>query len=112
MSAESAAGVLSLTGDIIAAGAALAGLILVYLGSVATGYAGFDATQQESVRAPFQRRAWFAVVGVVLAIAASGAAVFGKWLLNICLAGTSVILLSLALIWVVVSAVLIAFEVR
>jgi hypothetical protein len=46
MNAEGAAGVLGLTGDVIAAGAALAGLILVYLGSVASEYAGFDATEQ------------------------------------------------------------------
>jgi hypothetical protein len=60
-------GVLGLTGDVIAAGAALSGLILVYLGSVAAGYAGFDAAAQRTVRTSFQRRAWFAVVGVVLA---------------------------------------------
>jgi hypothetical protein len=112
MSAEGAAGVLSLTGDVIAAGAALAGLILVYLGSVATGYAGFDPAAHRTVRASFQRRAWFGVVGVVLAITASGAALFGKWLSNICLAGTSVVLLALALIWVVATAVLIALEVK
>jgi hypothetical protein len=65
MSAEGVTGLLSLTGDVIAAGAALAGLILVYLGSVATGYAGYERTQQGTVRASFQRRAWFGVVGVV-----------------------------------------------
>ncbi len=112
MSAEGAAGILSLTGDVIAAGAALAGLILVYLGSVASGYAGFAATEQRSVRASFQRRAWFAVVGVALAIAASGTALLGKWLSQICLAGSSVVLLALAFIWVVATAVLIAFEVK
>jgi hypothetical protein len=109
---EHGTGVLGLTGDVIAAGAALAGLILVYLGSVATGYATFERTQQGAVRASFQRRAWFGVVGVVLAIAASGTAVLGKWLSHVCVAGSSVILLALALIWVVVTAVLIALEVK
>jgi peptidoglycan/LPS O-acetylase OafA/YrhL len=112
MTAEGAAGVLGLTGDVIAAGATLAGLILVYLGSVAVGYAGFDPTAQPTVRASFQRRAWFSVVGVVLAISASGTAVLGKWLVNVCLAGGGAILLGLAFIWVVGTAVLIAFEVE
>jgi hypothetical protein len=106
------AGVLGLTGDVIAAGAALAGLILVYLGSVATGYAGFERTQQGAVRVSFQRRAWFGVVGVILAIAASGTAILGKWLSHVCLGGSSVILLALALIWVVGTAVLMALEVK
>jgi hypothetical protein len=112
MSAEGVGGIISLSGDVIAGGAALAGLILVYLGSVATGYSGFTAEQQRSVRTSFQRRAWFAVVGVVLSIAASGTAVLGKWLSNVCLAGSGAVLLSLALVWVVATAVLIAFEVR
>jgi hypothetical protein len=84
----------------------------VYLGSVAAGYAGFDAAAQRTVRTSFQRRAWFAVVGVVLAIAASGTALLGKWLSHVCLAGSSVVLLGLAFIWVVATAVLIAFEVK
>jgi hypothetical protein len=109
---EHEAGVLGLTGDIIAAGAALAGLILVYLGSITTGYAVFEKTQHGAVRASFQRRAWFGVVGIILAIAASGTAVLGKWLSHVCLAGSSVILLAFALIWVVGTAVLMAFEVK
>jgi hypothetical protein len=103
--------VLGLTGDVIAAGAALAGLILVYLGNVSAGYAGFARTEQGTVRASFQRRAWFAVVGIVFAIAASGAALLGKWLSQMCFAGAGVILLALALVWVVATATLIAFEV-
>ena len=62
----SAAGVLGLTGDVIAAGAALAGLILVYLGHVAAGYAGFDAAAQRTVRgddiAHQLHAAWGAIV--------------------------------------------------
>src|SRR6266540_1040124 len=109
---EHAAGVVGLTGDVMAAGAALAGLLLVYLGSVSAGYAGYAKTEQGSVRTSYQRRAWFAVVGVALAIAASGTAVLGKWLSHVCLAGASVVLMAAALVWVTVTAVLIALEVR
>ena len=43
-------GALSLTGDVIAGGAALAGLILVYLGNVATIFGIYEKTQQHAVR--------------------------------------------------------------
>src|SRR5689334_21806024 len=50
------------------AGAALAGLILVYLGAVANEYASFPKTDQSAVRSVFARRAWFAAVGIVFSI--------------------------------------------
>ena len=109
---EGLPGALSLSGDVIAAGTALAGLILVYLGSVAAGYASFETTQQPSVRSAYQRRAWFAVTGIILSIAASGTAIAAKWLANVCIAGASVVTLALALIWAAVTAILIALEVQ
>jgi hypothetical protein len=112
MGAEGATGVLSLTGDVIAGGAALAGLILVYLGSVSAGYASYDKQDRGPVRGSYQHRAWFAVVGITLAIAASGMALLGKWLSHICLAGSGVVFLALALVWVVATAVLVATEVK
>jgi hypothetical protein len=112
MEAEATQGVLSLGGDIIAAGTALAGLILVYLGSVANEYASFERTAQGAVRAAFTQRAWFAAAGVVLAISASGIAILGKWLNQSCLVGAAAVLLSLALLWSVLIAVLLAREVR
>jgi hypothetical protein len=87
-----------LAGDVIAAGTVLAGLILVYLGAVANEYASFPKTDQGAVRPMFMRRAWFAAVGIVLSIAASGIAVLGKWLGHSCLVGAAVILLALALV--------------
>jgi hypothetical protein len=112
MEAEGAKGVLTLAGDVIAAGTVLAGLILVYLGSVANEYAGFDKTAQGSVRIVFLRRAWFAAAGIILSIAASGIAILGKWLAQTCLVGASVVLLALALVWSVVIAVLLAAEIK
>ena len=101
-----------LAGDVIAAGAALAGLILVYLGAVATEYASFERTAQDAVRPTFMRRAWFAAAGVMLSIAASGIAVLGKWLGQVSLVGGSVVLLALALIWSAIIAILLAVEVK
>jgi hypothetical protein len=108
---EGAQGILNLTADVIAAGTALAGLILVYLGSVVAGYERFEKPQQPSVRPTYKRRAWFAVAGIVFSIGASGTAVLGKWLANVDLAGASVVILALALIWALITAFLIASEV-
>jgi hypothetical protein len=108
---EGAHGVFNLAGDVIAAGTALAGLILVYLGSVVAGYERFDKPQQPSVRPIYQRRAWFAVAGIVFSIGASGTAVLGEWLANSDMANASIVILALALIWAVITAFLIASEV-
>lgn len=105
-------GILPLGGDVIAAGAALAGLILVYLGSVANEYASFQTTDQSAVRSVFMRRAWFAAAGIVFSISASGIAILGKWLASACLLGVAVILLGLALAWSLIIAILLALEVR
>jgi hypothetical protein len=112
MGTEASSGALGLAGDVIAASAALAGLILVYLGAVASGYASFEKTQQGSVRASFQRRAWFAVVGILFSVAACGSAALAKWLANACVAGASLVLFALTLFWAALSAILIALEVK
>lgn len=112
MGESAGGGILTLGGDVIAASAALAGLILVYLGAVANEYARFPTTDQGAVRSVFMRRAWFAALGIVFSISASGVAVLGKWLTNNCLVGAAVILLALALVWSAVIAVLLAAEIR
>ena len=105
-------GALSLTGDVIAGGAALAGLILVYLGNVATIFGIYEKTQQHAVRKIYQRRAWFAFAGVSLAILASGLALAAKWIASGSLASASIVLLFLALIWAAIASFLIALEVK
>ena len=68
-----------IAGDVVAGSTALAGLLIVYLGSLATGYGSYDATQQGSVRAAYKRRAWFAFGGLTLALLSAASALFGKW---------------------------------
>jgi len=55
--------------------------------------------QQASVRRTFQTRAWLAFVGIIFAILAAVLALIGKWLNNQFIAGDSIILLLLALLW-------------
>jgi uncharacterized membrane protein len=65
-----AGGVLPLAGDIVAASAALAGFILVYLSALATAYANFDRAARNAVRDSFRSRAWFAFIGILLSVLA------------------------------------------
>lgn len=58
----------TLSGDLLSAGSALAGLILVFLGSTLNAYNGYDATQQGAVRPVFVRRAWLAFAGFGLSV--------------------------------------------
>jgi hypothetical protein len=46
--------------QVLAAGAALAGLLLVFLSNALAGYAGYSRTAQNAVRAQFRRRGWLA----------------------------------------------------
>ena len=105
-------GVLPLTGDIVAASAALAGFILVYLSAIATGYASFDRTARAAVRGSFRSRAWFAFIGIFLSVLASGVAALAKWQGSTFIAGVSLLLFAVALFWAVVSAALIALEIE
>jgi hypothetical protein len=97
---------LEVAGDVAAAGAALAGLILVYLGAVVASYASFDATAQKTVRARHQGRAWFAFAGLTLCLLSVSLALFAKWLAIGCMAVAALIILALALAWVLATAVL------
>jgi hypothetical protein len=69
----------SISGDIISAGTFLAGLILVYLGNLATGYGSYTADQQSAVRVKFRRKAAAAFWGVVISIISVAFALASAW---------------------------------
>jgi hypothetical protein len=110
MGEAEAGGVLPLAGDIVAASAALAGLLIVYLGGVASEYASFAKTAQASVRGSFQSRAWFAVGGVLFSVFACGSAALAKWQASPLVAGVSLFLFACTLFWSALSAVFIALR--
>ena len=68
----------SVASDVAAAGSALAGLILVYLGAVAVRYETLDPKDQSSARDIYRRHARRAFRGVVLALVATVAALAAK----------------------------------
>jgi hypothetical protein len=101
-----------LGGDVVAGATALAGLILVYIGSVAVGYGTYERQAQATVRSSFQFRAWFAFAGMTLAILAGMLGLVGKWLHNSCVAAAAIILLLLALVWGIIVALFTVREIR
>ena len=90
---------LSVSGEIVTAGTALAGLILIYIGALVTSYGSFAATEQKSVKGKFQQRAWLAFVGLVLSLLAATLAIIGKSVNDCCTANASVIVILAAFGW-------------
>ncbi len=96
---------LAVTGEVVTAGTALAGLILIYIGALVTGYGGYGATEQKSVKSKFQQRAWLAFIGLFLSLFASGLAIIGAWVSDGCTANASVMVLLAAFAWGAFTAV-------
>lgn len=90
---------ISIAGESVASATALAGLILVYLGSLVASYEGFQPQERRAVKSGFQRRAWVAFVGLIISLFAALLGVLGKWLPNECVADVSTVMLLLAFIW-------------
>jgi hypothetical protein len=69
--------------------AALAGFILVYLGALATAFAGFPKEDRRAVRPSSRYRAWFALIGILFCVFACGFAALAKWQASDVVAGFS-----------------------
>ena len=87
------------SGEVVTAGTALAGLILIYIGSLVTAFGSYQPTEQKSVRMKFLARAWMSFVGFFLALLSGALAVLGKWLPNPCMSNASVWILLAAFGW-------------
>ena len=98
------ASAIELGGDISAAAVALAGLLLVFMGAISASFDSYEKQEQGAVRARYQRRAWFAFIGFVLAILATALGLTGKWLHQEYAAISSIVCLALALVWSLLAA--------
>lgn len=99
-------------GDVVAAGSALAGLMLVYMGALSAGYSSYDPQEKRAVRPSYQSRIWFAFVGLVLNAISIPLGLAGKGLENLCAlyAGLGFLLFGTA--WLIAVAALTAREVK
>ena len=102
---------ITVAGEVVGAGTALAGLILVYLGAVAAGYDAYQPAEKRTVKSRFQKRALAAFVGFILALIAALLGVLGKWLPNGCIADAGVVLLIISFLWTSVLAFLTVQEI-
>lgn len=93
------------SGEVVTAGTALAGLILIYIGSLVTAYGGYEAAEQRSVRSRFLSQAWIAFVGFVLALLAAALGVIGKWTSNVCVGNVAAWVLLAAFAWTVFATI-------
>lgn len=102
---------ISIAGESVTAATALAGLILVYLGSLTASFSTYQPQERKSVLASFQKRAWIAFVGLVLALLSAALGVIGKWLPNECVADVGTAFLLVAFAWGVGIALVTAREI-
>ncbi|HTV90140.1 MAG TPA: hypothetical protein VME41_14090 [Stellaceae bacterium] len=65
--------------QVLAAGAALAGLLLVFLGNAQAGYEGYPTDAQSDVRAKYMARGWLAFAAFASAIIACGLSLAFYW---------------------------------
>ncbi len=88
-----------LASDIIAGSTTFAGLIIVYVGAVATAYSSYQKTEQKTVRGRYRRRAMIATAGVALAASSAAMALLGKWASSNWMVGLAAVLMLLTLAW-------------
>jgi hypothetical protein len=67
-----------IAGDVASAGAALAGLLLVFMGNASTAFDSYGAEQQGAVRAKYQRRSFHALFGLCISLFSAVLAIIGE----------------------------------
>lgn len=88
---------INVAGEVVTAGTALAGLILIYIGTLVTAFeARNPGGERNAVKLKLLGRAWLAFVGFTFALAATALAVIGKWLASPCSGNVAVWLLFIA----------------
>jgi membrane protein YqaA with SNARE-associated domain len=95
---------IELAGDVVTAATALAGLLLVFMGAVAASFDSYQPQERKAVAGRYQRRAWFAFIGFVLAILSAVLALLAKWLHIECLAVTALAFLAIGFVWALLAA--------
>lgn len=105
-------GAIEVGGDVSAAAVALAGLLLVFLGSISTTFDSYARQEQGAVRGRYQRRAWLAFAGFFFAILATAFGISGKLFHQECAAVAGIACLAIALVVSLLAALFSAMEIR
>ena len=91
--------------EVVGAATALAGLILIYIGTQVASFGSYQPQEQRTVRGRFLKRAWIAFVGFVLALLAAALGIIGKWIGSGCVSNVSVWVLLAAFAWALFATV-------
>ncbi len=65
-------------GDIVAAATGLAGLMLVFMGTIANGFGSYNSSQQDAIRRSYRRKIWFSFSGFFASIISAALALISK----------------------------------
>lgn len=95
---------LNIASEVSGAGAALAGLILVFFGAALSSFDTYTTEQKNAVRGAYRWRAWPAFVAFVLSLGSCGLALVAKSAASENLAWWAAVLLAVAGIGILVSA--------
>lgn len=102
----------SIMGEVASAATALAGLVLVFLGTTVNAFNSYQKAEQASIRSKYQARAWTAFICFLLSILSAALALMAKWLSHDCTAFFSLALLTAAMALVVAAAVSAVREIK
>jgi len=103
---------LDLSGDVSSAGAALAGLLLVFIGSTTSAFDSYEKQSQKTVRRKYQFRAWGAFGGFFFALLSSFLALVAKWRVDDMLAVLAISALFLSFVIVTFAAIRAVLDVK
>jgi hypothetical protein len=70
--------VLEIAGDVSAAAAAFAGLVLVFFGTSISSFDAYSEDQKDAVRSIYRRRAWPAFIALIAALLSCGTSLLAK----------------------------------
>jgi hypothetical protein len=102
---------LEVAGEVSAAAAAFAGLVLVFFGASIASFDAYSAEQQDSVRSIYRSRAWPAFVALIAAILSCGVSLYAKALHSELAAERGLGLLAVVGIAIFISALLAVLEI-
>lgn len=105
-------GLVPMMGDVAGAGAALAGLILVFMGATTAAFEGYDPPAQKLLKGKFQRRATLSLIGLFSALISTGVAISVRGGAPVCLAWVAIGALSISALAIAVAALNAAREIR
>jgi len=98
--------------EVVTAGTALAGFILVYIGSLVSGYEAYNPTERGTVRGRFVARAYLSAVGFVLGLISAALAITAIVAHNQCTAVAAVVVLGTAFLSALVATLKTVGEIR